>query len=214
MRGVLHGQLDAVTTSGYVEGWAFDGDNLLQPLMVRVIANETVVATGLASRYRWDLAGSGCGTGWCAFRLRLDAPIIPPDGATWSLIAIDSRAELFQTLELRGSDETEATLSVLADIRLADPTVVHAIDQLAGCAKIFAAFIDQHGVERFVAQSYVYVLGRSADRVGAAFYAAALRAQSISPLNVLARLYDSEEFRSGPQLLVAPPEPGFAFRLA
>jgi hypothetical protein len=90
--------------------------------------------------------------------------------------------------------------------------VVRSIEQLRGCGQAFANFIATEGVAEFVRAAYVYILGRRADETGMALYTGLLQDGSLQPYELLRALHDSEEFRSAPRLLIAPPEPGFVFQ--
>jgi hypothetical protein len=142
---VLDGRIDAVTSSGYIEGWAFDLHAPLRPLTVSVQANGREVAQGLANRFRWDLAEAGCGSGWCAFRLRLSGAISRVRRADLSLWDFTQQTEIGQRPGIPLADDHEPGLSVLDDIVAEDPTVVRSIEQLRGCGQAFANFIATEG---------------------------------------------------------------------
>lgn len=209
---MFRGRIDAVTSSGYVEGWAFNPDAPMRPLAVSVLAGHRVVARGIANRYRWDLVDAGYGTGWCAFRLKLSVSV---NRLRWQALSL---WDLSRRTEIREADaapplaeDQEPALSSLDDIIADDPTVVHAIEQLRGCGTAFSDFIATEGVDEFVRAAYAYVLGRPTDAAGLTSYTAALRGGSLSPYGLLKALYDDNEFRSTPRHLIAPPEPGFVF---
>ncbi len=208
---VLQGHLDAITAAGYVEGWAFDSAAPLRSLTVSVRAGDAEMAHGIANRYRWDLADAGCGTGWCAFRLKLAAAVANLVDQPLLLCEAATGCEILRSPRLPLADDSEPELSSLEEVVLSDPTLVQSIEQLKGCGAVFADFIAAAGVENFVAAGYVYVLGRPADRQGLAIYAAYLLRGTITPWEFLRALYDSDEFRATPRLLTAPCEPGFVF---
>lgn len=211
---MLHGCLDAITSSGYVEGWAYDTDTPLQPLTVSIVADGVERAQGLANRYRADLADAGCGTGWCAFRLRLSGSVTRLRRIGVSLREATSQVEIDSVPGLTLAEDHEPGLTALDQVFRADPTLILSIDQLRGCGALFADFIAARGVEAFVRAAYVYVLGRPADESGLAAYSALLREGALAPYDLLRILHDSDEFRAGPRLLLAPPEPGFGFHAA
>ncbi len=204
--------MDAVTTSGYIEGWAFDSSAPFRPLTVGVRADGKTVAQGVANRYRWDLADAGCGTGWCAFRLKLCGRPSRMRRANLSLWDMPQQIEIHQVGTLPLAPDVEPVLSILDEIVAADPTRVGSIEQLRGCGSAFSEFIASRGVTEFVRAAYVYVLGRPADESGLASYAAMVGDGSLSPYGMLRALYDSEEFRSSPGPLIAPTESGFVFQ--
>ncbi len=197
---MFHGRIDAVTSSGYVEGWAFNPVAPLRPLSVAVLAGQKEVAQGIANRYRWDLADAGCGNGWCAFRLRLSSSV---SRLRWQSLSL---WDLARQTEIQPADTTvplaedhEPGLSALDDIIAADPTVVHAIEHLRGCGPAFEDFIATEGVDEFIRAAYVYILGRRADATGIALYTPKLQDGSLAPYDLLKTLYDSDEFRSAAQ---------------
>jgi hypothetical protein len=208
---LFHGRIDAVTSSGYVEGWAFDPVAPLRPLGVAVLADQKEVAQGIANRYRWDLADAGCGNGWCAFRLRLSGSVSRLRWQSLSLWDLARQTEIQPAAEAPLAEDHEPGPSALADIIAADPTVVHAIEYLRGCGPAFDDFIAIEGVDEFIRAAYVYILGRRADATGIALYTPRLQDGSLAPYGLLKALYDSDEFRSVPRQLIAPPEPGFVF---
>jgi hypothetical protein len=209
---LFHGRIDAITSSGYVEGWAFDPAKPLRPLTVSVLAGQREVAQGVANLYRWDLVDGQCGTGWCAFRLKLSGSVsrLRRQGlALWDLARQTEIQEADAAVAL--ADDQEPALVTLEDIIADDPTVVQAIEQLRGCASVFSDFIATEGVDEFIRAVYVYVLGRPVDAAGLALYRPTLQDGSLSPYGLLKILYDGEEFQSAPRQLIAPPEPGFVF---
>ncbi len=210
---MLRGHIDALTSSGYIEGWAFDDEAPLQPLVVCVMAGSAEVALGIASRYRWDLAeDGGFGTGWCAFRLRVSGPAEALRDQPLALLEASAQIEIQPPVAATLAEDSDMNLSELDAIVLADPTLVHRIEQLSGCGRVFADFIAAAGLEAFVRAGYVYVLGRPADHAGMSAYVTRLGNQSIAPWDFIKELYDSAEFNAAPRLLAAPSEPGFAFR--
>jgi hypothetical protein len=166
----------------------------------------------VANRCRWDLADAGCGTGWCGFRLRLSGPVSRLRRQGLSLWDLAQESEIHQAAELPLEEDHEPGLATLGEVIADDPTLVHAIEQLSGCGPAFSDFIAARGVDEFVRAAYVYVVGRCADVTGLAAYSARLRDGSLLPYELLQILYDSDEFRSVPRHLLAPPEPGFVFR--
>jgi hypothetical protein len=209
---LFHGRIDAVTSSGYVEGWAFNPAAPGRPLSVAVLAGQKEVAQGIANRYRWDLADAGCGNGWCAFRLRLSGSVSRLRRQDLSLWDLPRETEIHPAAEVPLAEDHEPGLSTLDDIIAADPTVVHAIEHLRGCGPAFVDFIATEGVDEFIRAAYVYILGRRADAACTALYMPRLQDGSLAPYELLKTLYDSDEFRSVPRQLIAPPEPGFLFQ--
>jgi hypothetical protein len=208
------GQLDALTSSGYLEGWAHDPARPGQPLQVAVLAQDREVARGLANRFRWDLAYAGCGIGWCAFHLRLDGAVSTLRRGPLILTDVAGQAELCRTSQLPVLEHCDACPATLADVIETDPTILHAVDQLRGCGVLFDRYLTLHGAPAFVRAAYVYILGRPADSGGLAHYVARLAGGEVSAYGVLAALHASDEFAASPRLLAAPTEPGFVFAAA
>jgi len=208
---MLRGFLDVVTSTGFVDGWAFDTDAPTRALAVGVRVKGEEVARGVANRFRADLVTSGCGTGWCAFRLRIEGPVGRLRRSPSTLVALASGEAIFEAKRLALEEDSDAPPALIEDIVRRDPTVVGAIDQLAGCGTIFSAMIKARGVEAFIRAAYVYVLGRPADPSGMAAYAGMIARGELTPFGMVKALSESEEFRAAPRLLAAPMERGFIF---
>ena len=210
---VLRGHLDAVTTTGYVEGWAFDAAAIDRPLHLQVLHDGVPVASGLAHRYRTDLVDAGCGTGWCAFRFRVAGSVTRLKAGTFHLHDLRSGAVFCETRNLKvledGGDQIGSVDALLDE----DPTVAVSIAQLRGCDDIFNRYIRMQGVEAFIRRLYSYVLNRPADMAGTALYAGHIRRATLTPFEVAAALADSDEFRSRRPTLIAPTSPGFPFNV-
>jgi hypothetical protein len=209
---MLHGHLDSITSVGYVEGWAYDSENLTHALEVSVLAAGTEVAWGLAHRFRQDLMNAPCGIGWCAFRLRLEAPIeslrtIRP----WRLLERSSGREIHANNGVAFSEDVEVALTSVEELTQADPTIISGIWQLRCCDGLLMQFIRQHGVDEFLSAAYAYVLGRPADEDGLALYSRHIRHATLGPIGILEALADSDEFASRVRKLPAPNMPSFPF---
>lgn len=212
-RPALRGHLDAFTTTGYLEGWAYDKNAVERPLHLEVLRNGEPIASGLAHRYRSDLVDAGCGTGWCAFRLRFEEPISRLKTGIYVLRDLCSRVEFCETRDLRlmpdGADEIPTVDALLDE----DPTVAVSIEQLRGCGEIFNRYIQVEGVESFVRCMYSYILNRPADVAGATLYASHIRRSTLTPFQIAEALADSDEYRSRKPALAAPTVPGFPFNV-
>ncbi|MCX8134120.1 MAG: DUF4214 domain-containing protein [Roseococcus sp.] len=210
---VLTGHIDTLTTTDFVEGWAFDPSYGIPALEVEVRDSEGQrVAHGFAHLFRGDLADVEYGLGWCAFRLRLDRRAPGLRQRRLELRALPG-GELLHAADnwpLR-EDIDDAYTRVEAAVD-EDPTVLRSIDQLRGCQSLFARFVKQRGVNEFVRAAYAYVLGRAADPEGLMAYGRMLRNGSITPFGLLTVLADSSEFQSRSRLLPPPSSPGFVFR--
>jgi hypothetical protein len=209
---MLHGYIDVVTSSGYVDGWAWDTDQPYYPLIVALIDHRgNEIAWGSAHRYRGDLVTAKCGVGWCAFRLRLMAMVDSILNVSLTLMNRTSNEEIYRAESIPFVEAEEAAIVSIEDVCRFDPTALDTIDQLRGCEDIFAAFIRRYGVDVFIRTAYVYVLGRPADVSGRSRYARLLRQASITPFSLLLILSESDEFRSRPRLLSPPNQSGFPF---
>jgi hypothetical protein len=211
---LVRGSLDAIISTGYVEGWAFDDTALLKPLTVSVLESGRLLAQGIANLYRSDLVEAGHGTGWCAFRLKLSE--LPNDAGTRTLSLWDmsSRREICRNVPpWRVQDGEKNGLPTLEDVIFSDPTIVHSIEQLRGCNSAFATFIEAEGIDKFVHYAYVYMLGRPGSASAHLSDTMRLRTGSLTPYELLRNLCESEEFRSSPRLLMSPSEPSFVFHL-
>jgi hypothetical protein len=209
----LRGHVDAVTSCGYVEGWALNHDAPLDPLLVYV-EDETgeTVARGRAHRYRDDLYAAGLGTGWNAFRLRASRPITRLRRSTLVLKLGSNGAELHTNPRPLFREDSESPLTTVNEVITSDPTVITNLDCLTGCASVFDMYIRARGVDAFIRSAYVYVLGRPVDPEGLVLYGRLIRQAALTPYALLIILSDSDEFRSRSRLLSAPPTPGFPFR--
>lgn len=208
----LRGYLDSLTSAGYFEGWALDEARPLLALPVSVVKDGEVIASGLAHRFRKDLMESYCGTGWCAFRLRLQVPM--DDGLFRTPLSLINQ-ETGHLIHLNGSiasvPDAEAQPDTVDQVCAYDPTVLLGVWQLRACEKQIMAYIRQNGVDQYVRMAYVYVLGRPADDGGLAQYGRSIRQSSLTPVGILEALSDSDEYRSQPRQLIAPNAVGFPF---
>lgn len=207
----LRGYLDALTSSGYFEGWALDDGRPLRALPVAVRRDGEVIARGVAHRFRRDLMESGCGTGWCAFRLRALVPAGDLPHTVLTLVAADSGAELHVNPTISCIQDEEKAVDSVESVCALDPTVLAGVWQLRACERLLMGFVRRHGVDQFVRTAYIYVLGRPADDGGLAQYGRAIRLTSLSPVGVLEALADSDEFRAQARPLAAPNVLGFPF---
>ena len=208
---MLQGCLEAITSSGYVEGWAFDDTALLRPLTVSVLEGGKQLARGIANLYRSDLVDSGHGTGWCAFRLKLSEPPNDARRQILSLWDMLSQREICGNAATSWVEDRQIGLSTLEDVILSDPTVVHSIEQLRGCNSAFATFIEAQGIDTFVHYAYIYMLGRPATASDRAADSMRLCTGSLTPVARLRNLCEREEFRSSSRLLMSPSEPSFGY---
>ena len=206
------GHLDALSSTGFFEGWAYDTEFPTRPLHVAILgADGQPSAQGLAHRYRDDLARAQCGIGWCAFRLRAQASPSRPRNGPLFLIEQSSGQLIHQTLRIdyleASADEAEAS----DDFTNIDPFVLGDVEQLSQCEFVLEDFIQAEGIETFIRTAYIYVLGRLVDEAGQIDYGRKIRQGAITPYAMLLALSQSEEFRSRPRRLAAPYSSGFPF---
>ncbi|MGO9990994.1 MAG: DUF4214 domain-containing protein [Steroidobacteraceae bacterium] len=203
-----------MTSSGCVDGWAYDTEVPFRPLIVSIVADKNrEIAWGVAHGYREDLVDAGCSTGWCAFRLRLDQW---PANVPWRALTVVDRATGRSILELDSLPYVvakEMHIQTIPDLVAADPTMIQSLQQLRGCGGLFSAFIVAHGIDAFVRTAYIYLLSRSADASGLKSYRNHLRAKNVTPYELLLAIADSDEYRSRPRQHVAPIVGAFPFRV-
>jgi hypothetical protein len=209
------GFIDAITSAGWVEGWAYDEHKPLEPLLVAVVNdNDEQVATGLANLYRKDLADANHGFGWCHFRLCVNRNVDELRRSLLKLVALDPAATICAVEHATYSEVGERVIDNVPELIRNDPTVIGSLDEIESLEEIFENFIRARGVDPFVRAAYVYVLGRSIDESGLLLYSRLIRQRRMSPFAMLRTLADSPEFGSKPRRLVAPNQPGFPFRQA
>lgn len=207
----MRGYLDNLTSSHYLEGWAVDDAQPVKALTVSVLCQGQEIAWGLAHRFRKDLMDSGVGTGWCAFRLKVEGSIdaLPRSELKLMVRGTDTVLHVNPSISCI-EDRDSGPISVEALI-LEDPTVVHEIWQLRGCEYVARNYIKRRGVEEFVRTAYLYVLGRPADVTGMDAYVKSIREGTLSAVQVIEGLADSDEFRRASRGLTAPCDRGFPF---
>ena len=210
---MLKGYLDVLTSSGHIEGWAYDSEDMLRAVAVRIIAEDgRELGAGSAHSYRADLAAAGHAAGWCAFRIRLQEST---GVHLFGLVVTDrvGNQVVVQRQAVPYAVREEAPIGTLAELLDSDPTLIASLEQLRGCNPIFEAFIEAKGQDAFVRAVYVYLLGRPADAPGLNAYQSHLRSRRVSPLELLLTIADSDEYRSRPRFHWAPTAPAFPFRL-
>lgn len=206
------GHLDAVTSGGFAEGWAYDRENPAEALLVRVVgAGGEELATGRAETYRRDLAEIGFRQGWCAFRIRLPAGVEALSGTRLLLQDVVTGLDLHATSTWRLVEADDAPLASIEAIAAADPTVLRSLLQLSGYAPLLAAFVERHGIPDFVRTACAYVLGRLPPEPVLDGYVQLLANGAVTPFGLLAVLGESEAWRSSPRLIPSPVHPGFLF---
>jgi hypothetical protein len=211
---MLKGHLDAIKSSGYIEGWAYDTENMLRSLEVSVsIAPNQEVAWGLAQRFRADLMAAGIGVGWCMFRIRAAISVRRLRDTTLTLRDRVSGAELHHIDAPPYFEDVDSPVTSTDELVHSDPTVLNEIMQLRGCNPVFSAYVKTRGVAAFVRAVYVYVLARPVDETGLSLYSGLIRRGALDPFGLITILADSDEFRSRPRSLNAPNSPSFPFYL-
>ncbi|QLH71659.1 hypothetical protein [Rhodopseudomonas palustris] len=208
---VLRGQIEAVTSSGYVTGWAC---NLRRPCVARLVTilNDAgrECGHGFANYYRPDLVSAKIGTGWHGFRVRVE-PFATERSPPLTLVDRFADQQLCTVEPLEVGDDVVVEIESFEQLVAIDPTVVGSVDELAGCERVFDSVIGRDGVEAYVKRAYVYVLGRAVDAGGLALYSRKLRRREITPFGLIQILSSSDEFQSRPRLLTSPSATGFPF---
>lgn len=210
---MLRGHIDAVTTLGYLEGWAYDTDDPVKPVEVAVFSRANEIAWGLAHRFRTDLMTAGYGVGWCAFRLRLSGLIADVRDKPLRLLERQSGAQIAIVSELSLIEDGEPPNPDGNGIATFDPTMIEGTWQLQQCEELFMRFISTHGLETFLSVAYAYMLGRPVDAHGLMEYSQAIRKQMLTPWGVLQALEKSDEFRDRGRAVAAPNSDHFPFYL-
>jgi hypothetical protein len=154
---------------------------------------------------------AGCGTGWCAFRFRIDPRIEGNLVGPIQLLDRRSRVVLHALEKMTTIQDTEVPINTVDALTSTDPTLISGVWQLRGCEQLLLKFIRTHGVEAFVRAAYIYVLGRDADDSGRAMYSRCIRQSTLSPVGILEVLADSEEYRSRTRQLGTPNSSTFPF---
>jgi len=210
---VLKGYIDGIASSGYIDGWAFESERPLDPLVIGILdETEQEIAWGLAHLYREDLSAAGCAAGWCAFRVRAGSSVSRLKKQALTLVDRTSKQAIMRRSSVPYAEDWDGALTTIAEVVASDPTTITSILELKGCHDIFSAFMYTHGVDAFIRAAYVYALGRPADASGLASYGQKIRKNILTPFQLLEIMTDSDEFRSRPRLLAAPNTSGFPFR--
>jgi hypothetical protein len=210
---MLDGNIDAVSSCGFIAGWALDSRAVLKPLEIAILEDGAEIARGYANIYRSDLVAASRGTGWHGYRLRCAASPMALSRTTLVLAEAASGNPICQRSHVAYAEESDAAISSLQELLAADPMLLASIDQLDGCKRIFEAFIHTRGVEAFVKAAYLYVLDRPCDPAGLGHYSRLIRNEWLGPEGLVRALYNCEEFRSRPRTILAPNTPGFPFSL-
>lgn len=211
---MITGHLDALTPSGFAEGWAFDKAAPDAVVTVRLCGPaDQELGLGLANLHRPDLAEAGLRHGWCAFRLRLalPGPVETLKGTRLALRETTGDTEFWAGTEWRIRESTEAPLDTLARVVARDPTTIANVQELSGCGAILADFVARHGTAEFVRAACLYMLGSPAEEARRAGWERLLRAGAITPFGLLALLAETEEARREKRRLASPADPGFVF---
>jgi len=209
---MIRGRLETLYSQGYIEGWAYDADNLARPVAVEIRGPDGVsVARGLALGYREALARAKLAGGWCSFRLRVERPAEALRKVGLGLYESNTGERLYYADAVAYAEGWAPEFETGADGMLFDPFVIDRVSQLSGLSEMFDAFLRARGVEAFVRVAYVYLLGRSADVEGLALHAGMIAANTLTPYGLLELLSETQEFRARPRLLAAPKSQAFPF---
>lgn len=106
------GSLDGYD-SGHVFGWAYNGAAPAQRVRVQVISGRSVVAQGLADRFREDLLEAGLGDGYYSFYLPLQAKQDPGSKGRLSLVCDEKHALDIKTIVIFVDDGLNVQLKGL-----------------------------------------------------------------------------------------------------
>ena len=208
----LVGHLDALLTSGYIEGWICDRTDPGANPEVRVVAGTATIARGFACRFRRDLMEAGLSWGWNSFRLRLAKQ--PPPAPTQPSLRLFSGMALVWSGPVRWVHDQDHQYTSVAHLISGDPTQVRDPAMLQGLRNYLKQVHASLGAEAFVRRCYLAILGRAADPSGMAGYTQALATGRAEPFDIVAGLMNSVEFRNRSNGLHPPVLPSFPFRLA
>ncbi len=209
----LKGCLDAVTSSGFAEGWAFDQERPLRSLRISILREDTCIGEAVANSFRKDLGDAGFGEGWCAFRARLS--ISPTIAYASPLVLVDqaSGRVIHKPTSLTFHEDSDPEIHSVSQLVDLDPTVINTLDKLRSCHNTFNAFVKYRGIEAFVRAAYVFMLSRPADNEGVINYTRLIRQSMLEPLELLLILAESDEYRRVPRKLGAPNTAAFPFHI-
>jgi hypothetical protein len=209
---MLRGHLDALSPGGFADGWAFDDARQDHVLIVSIHRDDGAeLGRGFAWAFRRDLAELGLRHGWCAFRIRLSEGPDTLRGTRLVLRDGASGAPIHASSTWGVPNVVDTPCSTVEQLAAHDPTVLRSVQQLSGCAALFAGFVARHGTAAFVRAAHGYVLGRSPDGAGLALHEGLLRTGALTPFGLLVMLAETPEFRAEPRLLPSPSDPGFVF---
>ena len=209
---MIRGRLETLYSQGFLEGWAYNTDRPLRPLVVEVRdADGQSIALGYAHLYRELLARAKHAGGWCGFRLRTARAAKILRKVELGLYDTASGARIYYTEDVAFADGWTPEFDG-GELGLTfDPFAIDRIEQLAGVADIFDAYVRSRGAAAFVATAYVYTLGRVADAEAVALYGKMLRERSLTPFGLIELLADGKEFKFRPRQPAAPIAPSFPF---
>ncbi len=212
---MLRGYLDAITSSGHIEGWAYDTEAPFAGLHVSVLADDgRCLGQGIAGGFREDLMAAGIAGGWCAFRIRLSSSTTGVRAFDLMRLAGKSGAELIARQSVPYVVREEEPIQTVSELIDADPTRITSLHQLSGCDFLFKQFVKANGSEAFVRTAYMYLLARSADPPGLLAYKRYMESKGVTPYGVLLAISDSEEYRSKERRHLAPTASAFPFLVA
>lgn len=211
---MIIGHLDALTSNGFAEGWAYDKaapDTIVTLCLCG--PDDQELGLGLANLHRRDLAEGGLRHGWCAFRLRLalPCPVETLKGTRLVLREAAGGTEIWAGSEWRIRESAEPPLDTLARIVARDPTTITSVHQLSGCGPLFGDFIKRHGTAEFVRAACLYMTGNVSDEARRLGWEQLLRSGAITSFGLLVLLAETEEARRDKRLLASPADPGFVF---
>jgi hypothetical protein len=211
---MLRGYLDAVTSSGHIEGWAYDTETPFAGLRIAIVDhNNQLLGRGFARGFREDLLAADIAGGWCAFRIKLTGATTGVPIFGLGSIDADGRTELILRQSVPYVVREEEPIRAVQSLLESDPTRINSLRQLVGCEELFNDFIRVNGPDAFIRRAYLYLLERPADASGLAAYMKHLKAKKVGPYALLVALADSEEYRSRERQHPAPASPAFPFHL-
>jgi len=208
---LLTGHLDTLLTSGHIEGWALDREQPGALVEITTLFEGTLIARGVACRYRRDLADAGLGWGWNAFRLSLQSwPALSPAKPILDLMTGSQR--LWRG-PVAWRDDVKHQYTTVQQLIAQDPTQVRNPQLLEGMREHLTKVRGTLGDDGFIRRCYLAIFGRQADLSGLAEYKMQLQTGELQAYDVVAAMMRGAEFLAGNRGVQPPTLASFPFAL-
>ncbi len=207
---LIHGNIDIVSESGTVEGWAIDG-NTRDPCYVQIRAENQVVGEDIADKFRPDLLEARLGHGHYAFYARISRL----DAGNYPLRLFNGRTGA--PIGYHGDQVHHVPRYVKPPIKIVDELLQRRIcwedkDIIAApsCLQLDRNYL-HFGPERFVDRVFRFALGRWADPAAITDYCKLLAEQRMTPTEHFLAVLGSSERQAQTRRLSRPDDPDFPF---